>query len=63
MSVRSLKTKASFQKGLMPMGNTDLSVPVTAQMSMMVKIMDRAIAAIMTANRVEVRISSKKEKL
>lgn len=63
VSVRSLKTKASFQKGLIPMGKTDLSLPVTAQMSMTVKMMDSPMAAIMTAKRGEVHISSKKPKL
>jgi hypothetical protein len=57
-SVRSLKTNASFQKGLIPIGNTDLSLPVTAQMSTTVKMIERIIARNMIAKRGEIRISS-----
>ena len=62
-SVRSLKTKASFQKGLMPTGSMDWKASVTAQMSIMVKIMERTMARSMTAKRGEMYISSKKPKL
>jgi hypothetical protein len=47
---------------LMPIGKTDLSVPVFAQISMTMKIMDNPMAAIMIAKRGEVHINSKKLK-
>lgn len=58
-----MKTKESFQKGLIPIGRTDLSVSVTAQISIIVKIMERTIASIMIPKRGEMYISSKKPKL
>lgn len=57
-----MKTKASFQKGLIPIGKLDLRVPVTAQMSIIVKTIERTIASIMIPKRGEMYISSKRPK-
>ena len=62
-SVRSLKTKASFQNGLIPMGMLALKRSVTAHMSMIVKTSDRIIAISMIAKRGEKHINSKRLKL
>jgi len=57
-SVRSLKTNAIFQKGLMPMGILALNWSVTAQMSTIVNTMEISMARSMTAKRGDVRMSS-----
>ena len=59
VSVRSLKTKESFQKGLSPSGRMDWKASVTESISTIVKMIEKIMATSMIPKRGEMYMSSK----